>query len=195
MAKRKRSHRRKKHAKKNSWFNSASKHRKAAKKGWRKRGRRNPVRRGRSMRRSSNPIKALGKVGSYFRLPTLQELLWVTVGSLGIPTVNRMVTNLIPLDAVKSGWGNIVTELAIGSAASGLARRYAGNTAGDVLFILVLARAIGRSVNRINPALGFAAGGDELGYYQAGQLGYADVRGFGDVEAESDMAEALPEMS
>ncbi len=116
----------------------------------------------RSIKRGNPPA-----LGGWFRIPTVQELLWVGVGALGVPTVNRFLTNLIPLEAVKSGYGNIATELVIGSLASGFARKYAGSTAGDVIFTLVLARAVGRTAFNLSGGMvGFADAADEaLSFY------------------------------
>ena len=140
----------------------------------------------RSIKRGNPP--SIG--GGWFRIPTMQELLWVGVGSLGLPTVNRFVTNLIPLDAVKSGYGNIATEFLIGAVASGAARKYAGSNAGDILFTLVLARAVGRTAFAVSGGLVGFAEADEAGqmsFYQPDQLGYTGpLPGFGDGdEAES----------
>lgn len=128
-------------------------------------------------------------IGGFFRIPTMQELMWVSVGALGLPTVNRFVTNLIPLEAVKSGYGNIATEFLIGAVASGAARKYVGGTAGDILFTLVLARAVGRTAFQVTKGMGmatpigFEAMEDQEGvdYFQPdGQLAYTGpLPGFG----------------
>jgi hypothetical protein len=184
-----RTHRRKK----NSWFDHAKQHATAARKGWRgrKRSKRsNPFRRSRRRAARRGMRMNLPKIASgLIRLPSMQELLWVGVGSLGMPFINKTVTGLIPVDALKTGYGNIATEFVIGSVASGFARKFAGSTAGDVLFLLTLARAVGRVGYRLSNgtvgfedadqlgAEGFSAEGfsaEELGYYNP-QLGYSDV--------------------
>lgn len=145
----------------------------------------------------------LGAVGNFIRIPSGQELMAVGVGALALPAVSMLFKRYVPLPAVmKESWGGIATDLLIGSAASMAARRFVSPQAGDVVFVLTLARGVQAVTKQVVGAeratawlgLGMEGEGDEsLGYYEAGQLGYADAPGFGDETMAAESNE-LPTM-
>jgi len=179
MAKRSRRKSRKnsrRRVRRNSWFNDHKRHVAAGRKGSRRRKsnpvrrvvrrhrrrRHNPIRRAKHRRHvRRNPISSLTR--GLFQLPSMQQVIWAGAGGIFLPTISQKLLSFVPVDALKGGYGNITAEFIISSLAAGMARKYMGQTAGDVLFVLTLARTVGRIVNQINPAWGTAA--PTLTYY------------------------------
>jgi len=118
-------------------------------------------------------------MGGLIRIPSQQELVAVAVGALALPAVSMLVKKLPLPDLMKSGWGGVATELLIGSAASVAVRKFVGQGAGDVIFVLTLANGIQKSVRALAPAIADQIGlADEapegVEYYDPGQMGYVD---------------------
>jgi len=139
-------------------------------------------RRSRSISLRSVSIRGLvaRRNAGLLRIPTTQELTSVAIAALALPAVTKLVTNLpfMPsfLQANADGtptWGSIATELALASVASVGARRFVGSAAGDVIFVLGLARGIQNSVRKLSPDLSAKfLGLGEVAYYSESQLGY-----------------------
>ena len=129
----------------------------------------------RRVRRRSNPF------GGMVRIPTIAELGAVAGAGLLLPMVTTKITDFIPLDAVKGvSYGNILLELALGTAASGAVRKFSGSsTAADVVFYIVLANAVRRIARKVAPGTFGMGAEDILSYADMGAddsgVGYADL--------------------
>lgn len=158
-------------------------------------------------RRGRGPLKSfrtvlrnpLGAAAGFVRLPTLQELLWVSVGALGLPFVSSKVREYLPA-SLQIGWGGIASEFAIGMVASGAARKFAGGLSGDLLFTLVLAKAVGQVALQVAPqtfgipvatspaGVSYYEPNQGVSYYEPGGMGYsAPLPGFNDADGMPSM--------
>jgi len=98
--------------------------------------------------RRSNPF------GGMIRIPTLPEVGAVLAGGVVLPMAFIKINDLSFMPSVlKAGWGNIAFELVLGTVASGLTRKYLSPNMGDVLFYVVLARAVARGVSQAMPSV------------------------------------------
>jgi len=122
------------------------KHRKAARKHYRK-----SSRRGRGL---GNPPKMMG-----VKLPTMNEILFGGGSALALPAVTRAVSGLSFMPEMLRGdsVGNIGLEAVLGLLGSLGLNKFAGQTAGDVLRLVTVVRVVGRLGHKFsNGMVGFA---------------------------------------